>query len=357
MLSQWPVVGLIRRSELPGLIVVALAVLLAFGLDAAFGISPLVGGVVLGAVFANVGLLVPRLVPGVTFAAKRLLRLGIVLLGLRLSFDQMRELGIQGVIAVVIVVLLTFFGVQLLARAMGLSEGLGLLVATGYSICGASAVAAMAPLSSADEEETAYAIGLVTLCGSLSILVLPVLGHALGLSDLTFGTWVGAGVHDVGQVTATATAYSEASLVPATLVKLTRVILLAPMVFGVGVASRRRRAALRAVSAEGSAGEPGAAAVDAPVDAPVEVHVPLVPLFVAGFLGAICLRATGWLSPEFLATAKDAEQIFLTAGMFGLGAGVVISRLRRLGGRPMVLGLVSWVLVAGAALVAAVVIT
>jgi len=229
----------------------------------------------------------------------------------------------------------------------------GLLVATGYSICGASAVAAMAPLSTADEEETAYAIGLVTLCGSLSILVLPVIGHALGLSDLTFGTWVGAGVHDVGQVTATATAYSEASLVPATLVKLTRVILLAPMVFGVGVASRRRRAALRAASADGSGGQPGGDGDDALP----EVHVPLVPLFVAGFLGAICLRATGWLSPEFLATAKDAEQIFLTAGMFGLGAGVVISRLRRLGGRPMVLGLVSWVLVAGAALVAAVVIT
>ena len=353
MVSQWPVVELVRRNELPGLLVVALAVLLAFGLDALFGISPLVGGVVLGAVFANVGLLAPRLVPGVTFAAKRLLRLGIVLLGLRLSFDQMRELGVQGVIAVIIVVLLTFFGVQLLARAMGLSEGLGLLVATGYSICGASAVAAMAPLSTADEEETAYAIGLVTLCGSLSILVLPVIGHALGLSDLTFGTWVGAGVHDVGQVTATATAYSEASLVPATLVKLTRVIMLAPMVFGVGVAGRRRRAALRAASAEGSAGEPGADGGDTLP----EVHVPLVPLLVAGFLGAICLRATGWLSPEFLATAKDAEQIFLTAGMFGLGAGVVISRLRRLGGRPMVLGLVSWVLVAGAALVAAVVIT
>jgi uncharacterized integral membrane protein (TIGR00698 family) len=348
-LSQWPVVELVRRNELPGLVVVALAVALAFALDAVVGISPLVGGVALGAVFANVGLLIPRFVPGVRFAAKRLLRLGIVLLGLRLSFDQMRDLGVQGVVAVVIVVLFTFFGVQLLARAMGLSEGLGLLVATGYSICGASAVAAMAPLSTADEEETAYAIGLVTLCGSLSILVLPLIGHAMGLSDLTFGTWVGAGVHDVGQVTATATAYSEAALLPATLVKLTRVILLAPMVFGVGIASRRRRAALRAGAVDGSTGDAD--------EATPEVHVPLVPLFVAGFLGAICLRATGWLSPEFLSTAKDFEQIFLTAGMFGLGAGVVISRLRRLGGRPMVLGLVSWVLVAGAALIAAIAIT
>ena len=343
-LSQWSAVELVRRNDLPGLVVVGLAVMLAFVIDRVIGVSPLVAGVVLGAVFANVGLLTPRFVPGVAFAARRLLRIGIVLLGLRLSFDQMRELGLKGVVAVVIVVLLTFFGVQLLARMMGLSEGLGLLVATGYSICGASAVAAMAPLSTADEEETAYAIGLVTLCGSLSILVLPFLGHLMNLSDLTFGAWVGAGVHDVGQVTATASAYSEASLAPATLVKLTRVILLAPMVFGVGVASRRRRAAQLA-SGEGVDG------------AEPHVHVPLVPLFVAGFLAAICLRATGWLSPDQLLRAKNAEQIFLTAGMFGLGASVQVSRLRRLGGRPMVLGLVSWVLVAGAAFVAAVAIT
>ena len=343
-LSQWTAVELVRRNELPGLVVVGLAVALAFALERVIGISPLVGGVLLGAIFTNVGLLTVRFVPGIAFAAKRLLRIGIVLLGLRLSFDQMRELGIKGVIAVVIVVLLTFFGVQLLARAMGLSEGLGLLVATGYSICGASAVAAMAPLSTADEEETAYAIGLVTLCGSLSILVLPPLGHLMELSDLTFGAWVGAGVHDVGQVTATASAYSEASLVPATLVKLTRVILLAPMVFGVGIASRRRRAAQRAVGDGVDGADP-------------DVHVPLVPLFVVGFLAAICLRATGWLSTETLLRAKNAEQIFLTAGMFGLGASVQVARLRRLGGRPMVLGLVSWVLVAGAAFVAAVAIT
>ena len=93
---------------------------------------------------------------------------------------------------------------QWLSTRMGLSAGFGLLVATGCSICGASAVAAMAPLSDADEEETAYAIGLVTLCGTLSIFLLPFLGQAMNLSDETFGTWVGAGVRDVGQVTATA---------------------------------------------------------------------------------------------------------------------------------------------------------
>lgn len=335
---------LVRRDDLPGLAVVALAVLVAFGLGTFVGVSPLVVGVVLGAIVANAGMVTERFRPGISFASKRLLRAGIVLLGLRLSFDEMRDLGIIGVIAVVAVVLATFFGVQALAGAMGLSSGLGLLVATGYSICGASAVAAMAPLSEADDEETAYAIGLVTLCGSLSILVLPLLGHTMGLDDQTFGTWVGAGVHDVGQVTATATAYSEAALVPATLVKLTRVILLAPMVFGVGLAARRRMQERRA-----SAGSEGTAVP--------EIHVPIVPLFVAGFLAAIALRATGWLSADALSAAKDAEQILLTAGMFGLGAGIDLGRLRRLGGRPLVLGLASWALVGGAALVAAVAIT
>lgn len=335
---------LVRRADLPGLAVVALAVLVAFLVESVAGVSPLVVGVVLGAIVANTGVVTARFRPGISFASKRLLRIGIVLLGLRLSFDEMRELGVAGVIAVVVVVLATFVGVQALARVMGLSSGFGLLVATGYSICGASAVAAMAPLSDADEEETAYAIGLVTLCGSLSIVVLPLLGRAMGLDDQTFGTWVGAGVHDVGQVTVTATAYSGAALVPATLVKLTRVLLLAPMVFGVGLAARRRLQARRS-TADGEG-----------LELP-EVRVPIVPLFVAGFLAAIMVRATGWLSADALSAAKEAEQIFLTAGMFGLGAGIDLGRLRRLGGRPLALGLASWILVAGVALVAAVAVT
>ena len=340
--SDCAFVQILRRDELPGLAVVAFAVIGAFGLSSVIDVSPLVAGVVIGAIASNAGLIHESFGPGVAFAAKRLLRAGIVLLGLRLSLDEVRALGIKGVIGVVVVVLLTFCGVQLIARILGLSRGLGLLVATGYSICGASAIAAMAPLSSADEEEAAYSIGLVTLFGTLSIFVLPAVGRALGLSDDTFGTWAGAGVHDVGQVTATASAYAEAALAPATLVKLTRVALLAPMVFGVGIARRRQAAMMSAATADHGDATP---------------HVPLVPLFVVGFLAAIALRATGWLSSDALATAQDLEKVFLTAGMFGLGVGVRFSRLRRLGGRPLVLGIVSWALVASAALVMAIAVS
>ena len=323
------------RRYVPGLLLVATGVVLAFALGEVVDVSPLVGGVVLGVIVANVGLIRPAFGPGLTFATKRLLRAGVVVLGLRLSVDQVRDLGVVGALAVIAVVVATFFGIQGLARLMGVRPGLGLLVATGYSICGASAVAAMEPLADADEEEVAYAIGLVTLCGSLSIIVLPAVGNALGLGVEQFGTWAGAGVHDVGQVTATASAYAEASLAPALLVKLTRVILLAPMVAGVGVWRRRQHV------------EPSDGGRRAPI----------VPLFVVGFLAAIALRATGWLSAETLERAKDLEQALLTAGMFGLGCGVAFGRLRRLGGRPLALGMASWVLVAAAALAASFVVS
>lgn len=315
------------------MVVVIACVVLAFVASAVIDVSPLVAGVLLGVIAANLGMVRPSYRPGFTFASKRLLRVGIVLLGLRLSLDEVRGLGIVGALAVVVVVAVTFVGVQLLARVLGLSPGLGLLTATGYSICGASAVAAMEPLSGADQEETAYAIGLVTLCGTLSIAVLPALGHLLDLSTRQFGAFAGAAVHDVGQVTATASAYAEASLPTATLVKLTRVMMLAPLVAGVGIWARRR------------------SAVDAGATRP-----PLVPLFVVGFLAAIVLRATDVLSADALSAARRIEQAMLTAGMFGLGAGVEFARLRRLGGRPLVLGIGSWVLVAGAALAASFVV-
>ncbi len=323
------------RRLLPGLVVVLAGVVAAFALGAVVDVSPLVGGVVLGVIVANAGLIRPSLGPGISFASKRLLRAGVVVLGLRLSVDEVRNLGVVGFLAVVGVVVATFFGIQLLAGLMGVRPGLGLLVATGYSICGASAVAAMEPLADADEEEVAYAIGLVTLCGSLSIAVFPAIGHALDLTTARFGAWAGAGVHDVGQVTATASAYAEASLAPALLVKLTRVILLAPMVAGVGIWRRRQRAAV----------DDGGK------------RTPIMPLFVVGFLAMIALRATGWLSDDALALAKDVEQALLTAGMFGLGCGVAFARLRRLGGRPLALGLASWALVAAVALAASAVVS
>lgn len=336
-----------QRAPTPGARLVEIAPGVAFVTVLTAGVTvlaPLAGdvsaltvGVVIGAVIANVWSLaggMPAILnPGIGWVAKRVLRFGVVLLGFRLALSDLVRLGAGGLISVTMVVASTFFATRWLARRFGVSDNLGLLVATGYSICGASAIAAMDGLIDADEEETAYAIALVTLCGSLSIALLPALGHALGLDPIEFGSWAGAAVHDVAQVIATAATYGSESVAAATVVKLTRVALLAPLVATVAL---RRRSSSEATTAE---------------NAPAARRPAIVPLFIVGFLAAVAIRSTGWLSAATLSDIKTVETVALTAALVGLGLGVRFANLRRLGGRPLVLGLVAWAWVAAAAFV------
>ena len=321
-------------ARVPGLAVVGLLAVVAFTVAERVDLSPLVVGIALGALIANVVTLPDTLTPGIAFAARSLLRLGIVVLGLRLSLGDLAGLGADGLVVVAMVVTVTFFGTQWLARRLGVDPQLGLLVATGYSICGASAIAAVNGVVHADEEETAYAITLVTICGTLSIFVLPAIADVIGLAGADFGMWVGGAVHDVGQVVATASHGDAAAVEAATVVKLTRVVLLAPLVAMVALAARRRStASLSAAAAE-------------PLD---QRHPPLLPLFVIGFLAAIVVRSTGVLSDGTLDVAADVEKWLLTFALVGMGLHVRVARMRRLGARPLALGLVAWVLVAGTA--------
>jgi len=315
------------RSIVPGLVLVGLGTLAANAISSTIGpLSMLVAAVIVGAVIGNLDIAADAAAPGLRFAARRLLRVGVVLLGLRLSLGDVAALGIPTLVVVATTVTATFFGTQWLGRRMGLSPSLSLLVATGFSICGASAIAAVEGSTDADEDEVAAAIGLVTLFGSLAIVVLPLLAGPLGLSDIGFGTWVGASVHDVAQVVATAATGGPAVVAVAIVVKLTRVALLAPIVAGVNL--NRRGPSLES-----------------------DQRPPLLPLFVVGFLAMITLRMTGLLSTATLAQAQTVEGWLLAAALVGLGSGVRIDRLRRLGVRPLVLGGLAWIVVAGFSLV------
>lgn len=233
----------------PGLVLVAIGVAAAFTVTAfAPTVSPLVAAVGVGAVLTNIGLIPDSTRPGLQFAAKRLLRLGVVLLGFHLAIGEVVALGGPGLLVVAAVVGATFFGTQWLGQLLGVSRPMSLLVATGFSICGASAIAAVEGVVDADEEEVAFSIGLVTLCGSLAIIVLPLLAGPLGLAGERFGLFAGASVHDVAQVVATASTQGPEAVDAAVLVKLTRVVLLAPLVAGVTINERRRATALHGVT-------------------------------------------------------------------------------------------------------------
>jgi len=312
------------RSFGPGLLVVALATVLALAVS---GLVPVLTAstvaVALGALVRSTGQFRSAWKPATGFASKRLLRIAVVLLGLQLPLSQVLDLGWGGIVLVLGVVTVTFLGTQLLGRALGLSRDRSLLVATGFSICGASAIAAMRPATKADEEDVTTSIALVTLCGTLAIVVLPLLRGPLGLDPHEFGVWVGASVHDVGQVVATGDRVPGA-LTTAVVVKLSRVLLLAPLVALV-VLNRRRN--------DTSGGRPA-----------------VLPFFVAAFVVAVLLRSTGLVPAALLDGAEQVQSVLLVAALFALGTGIDIPHLVRTGGRSLALGLASWVLVAGVSL-------
>ncbi|KQX69760.1 YeiH family protein [Angustibacter sp. Root456] len=313
-------------AVVPGLGLVAVLTLVAYAVTWALpGINSATAAVVLGALVANLGLHWAPFHDGTRFAAHRLLRVAVVLLGLQLALGQLARLGGVGLAVVVVTVAVTFTGTRLVGRWIGVPGPRALLVATGFAICGASAVAAMKEVADGDDDDAAVAVALVTLCGSIAIFLLPALRGPLGLDVAAFGTWTGASVHDVGQTVATASQVPGA-LTAAVVVKLSRVVLLAPLVLGVGVLRSRRTA-----------------------DAVATRRPPLVPLFVVGFLAAIALRSSGMLPPAALSVAETTQHLLLTAALVGLGTGIHLATLRRTAGRSLLLALISWVLVAGVA--------
>ena len=272
---------------------------------------------------------------GLNFAGKHLMRVGIVFLGLTLSLGDIMDLGWLSVGLIIAVVLLSFAGTLALGKLFRLAGDTPLLIATGFSICGASAIGAMAAVKGTKHEDTVIPVALVTLCGTLAIGILPLLMNPLGLNPLQFGQWVGAGVHDVGQVVATAQTAGAVALSAAVVVKLTRVLLLAPMVGVAGAVERRRHSKALALRRAGSAG---------PVEAPR--FPPVIPLFVIGFLLMTALRTTGWLPGSAIEAGALAQDIALGAALFGLGSSVRVRELLATGLRATVMALCSWVLIA-----------
>ena len=320
-------------SLVPGLVLCALAVVISLGLSRLLPtVNPLLMAIVLGAVLSNVVRLPQSVKPGLTFSAKRLLRLGVVLLGLQLLLSDIAGLGV-GMIAVVVAVVVGGILASLLAgRLLGLSSTQSLLIACGFSICGAAAVAAVDGVIEADEEEVVTAVALVVMFGTLMIPLVPLAGHAMGLSTTELGLWAGGSIHEVAQVVAAGSAIGGSALGLAVVVKLARVLMLAPVMATVSL--RRRRAVDAATGGGGSAGK----------------RPPVMPLFVVGFIAMAVLRSTGIVPIAFLGGAKVAQTALLAAAMFALGSGVNLAALRQVGARPVVLAVISTLVVASISL-------
>lgn len=288
-------------------------------------LSALLVAILLGVVVTHVWRMPEAVGPGMKVAAKRVLRLGIVVLGLQLALDDILALGF-GVLAVVVVIVAGgILGTLALGRWMDIPRPLTMLIACGFSICGAAAVAAVEGNTDSDEDDVASAIGLVVLFGTIMIFLLPLLLAPFGIDDRTRGLIAGGSIHEVAQVVAVGGIIGGGALTVAVVVKLARVLMLAPVIFTLSLVQRR---------AGGT--DPGALP-------------PIVPLFVVGFLAMALVRTFVPLPSAVLDVGQLVQTLLLGAAMFALGTGVHVSLLKKVGGRPLVLGVVSTALVFGLA--------
>lgn len=325
---------------MPGIGLIAILVAVAFQINHwVSAISPLALCVLFGFLATNLFKWPTWAQAGQELAGKRIMRIGVALLGFQVSFKSLEAIGVKGVAAVIIVVLFTIFGILLLSRAFGMSGDLGLLIGVGFGVCGATAVAAIRPQTRATQEETSYAIALISLCGTLSIFTLPLLGKLMNLSDSTFGSWAGAAVHDVGQVIATASIWNQDALAAAIVVKLARVCLLAPIVLALSMRHRKFLQSSNQTTIESQ-------------DLSASSKVPLIPFFVLGFIMVTIFHNIVELPDRITSDIVFTSKLLLGAGLVALGAGVKWANIKKIGAKPMVMGLIAWVIVASVALVA-----
>ncbi|MGN5734388.1 YeiH family protein [Arthrobacter psychrochitiniphilus] len=313
------------RSYGPGLALCAGAAAVSMAINSLFSAaSPLVIAIVLGILMTNALRLPAVLAPGLDFSAKKLLRWGIVFLGLALALADIFALGAPMLLVIVAIVAGGILGTVLLGTALKMRRAQVLLIACGFSICGAAAVAGAEGVVDSEEEDVVTAVALVVIFGSLMIPFIPLLGQALGMSAELNGMWAGASMHEIAQVVAAGGIIGGGALGAAVIVKLARVLMLAPVMAVLSV--RQRRA---------GCGKPG------------EKRPPIVPMFILGFLAMVLLRSTLVIPADVLHAGSLLQTSLLSAAMFALGCGVKIRSLIKVGARPFILAAASTVLVTG----------
>jgi uncharacterized integral membrane protein (TIGR00698 family) len=321
--------GIVDRS--PGL---ALALVVAVVATAAGREVPLVGGPVFGIVL---GVLVAAVLhpgerwrPGFAVAAKPVLQTSIVVLGATLSLRQVADVGSSSLPVMLGTLAVALGGAWVCGRLLGVGRDTTVLIGVGTAICGASAIAATQSVLRARESTVAYAIGTIFTFNIVAVLAYPPLGHLLGLDAHAFGLWAGTAINDTSSVVAAGYAYGGDAGPYSVVVKLTRSLMIIPIVTALAFWTSRRR---------GTASE--------------RTTLPwarLVPPFLVGFVVASALTTVGAVPASWHPALTVVGTFLITTALAGIGLSLRLGDLRRAGVRPLLLGACLWALVGASSL-------
>ncbi len=332
-----------RRDTLagaaPGLLTVVVLAAVAYA-------STLVLPGIFGAVTVGLflGILVANVRPtgtldvGAKLARGWFLPVGIVLLGARLSLADVLSTGLGAIVVLIIDIVLVLTVTLALGRALGLTPKLAVLIGVGTAICGNTAIVATAPVIKAEERDVSFAVATITLFGTAAVIVFPLIGQALGLSDDLFGHWAGAAVNDTSQVAATGFSYSTGAGETATIVKLTRNTLMVPVIFAVGMWFASRESGIAATG-------------DADVAADERRNWlrsvrKAVPPFLLGFLALALLNSAGLIPDDLADLFAGLSQVLIVMALVGVGLSTKLASLRQTGPAPFLMGLLVAVMLA-----------
>jgi uncharacterized integral membrane protein (TIGR00698 family) len=329
------------RRRAPGLLLALAIGVLALLLGRR---APLIGGPVIGIVLGILvrNLLSPgeRYTPGIAFAGKKVLQWSIIALGFGLSLEQVAKTGLESLSVTLVTMTVAFLAAWLLGRWLGVHDKLKILIGVGTAICGGSAIAAVTPIIRPDDHDTAFAISTIFLFNLVAVLLFPLLGHLMHLSDLGFGLWAGTAINDTSSVVAAGYSFSKTAGDYATIVKLTRATLIIPvcLVLAFVVAAREKRKHTQ----EGSVGHFSLASI--------------FPWFILWFLVASAIRTAGLIPLAIQPSIHLLAEFLIIVALTAIGLSANLRKMAASGARPILLGLGVWIAVAVSSLLVQLVI-
>jgi uncharacterized integral membrane protein (TIGR00698 family) len=284
-------------------------------------INPIVLAVAFGMALSSVFGVPMAARPGLEFAARSLLRISIVLLGLQITFAELVQVGAAAIIVCAVALIATFVFTKWLGRLLGVDAGLTELLASGTAVCGASAIVATNTVTRAPESDVAYALGSITLFGTLSIILYPIIMQQSHLPADLYGFWAGASIHEVAQVVAAAFQGGPEAGNSATIVKLARVLMLAPLIIAIGF---RQSHDLR----------------------PTAAPVPLLPWFIVGFVALVAFGSMIEVPPNARQIAATTTSFLFAVALAALGLSTHLQAVTARGWKPLVVGAGAWIFIA-----------
>ena len=318
------------KKYLPG-------VLLSFGIAAVSiflgGLLPLIGSSVLAIVFGivlNNSMKLPAAFQeGLSYSGKKLLQYSIIFLGFSMSIGQVSETGISSLRISLITILIAFLAAYLAGRFFKMNRVLTILIGFGTAICGGSAIAAASPILEADEEEIALSISTIFFFNILAVFIFPFLGHLLQMSDTFFGTWAGTAINDTSSVVAAGYTYSPSAGDLATIVKLSRALMIVPacLIF----------AAFRYIKSKQSAQKTNLKQI--------------FPWFIAWFVLASLVSSLGFLPAAVIPYTKFISQWLMAMALAAIGAKASFKQFKQAGAAPLLTGAFAWFCVAVSSLI------